>query len=223
MTQRLIAMTLDGFMTGSDSEPPSGLVLSLCDRTGNMIRPWAEAGFPCITVDSQRNAEEIPNVTRIQNDVRRFLPPRVHYAVVFAFTPCTNLAVSGARWFKEKGLHGLTEALEVAEACVRICEWSGARWMLENPVSTLASYWRKPDYMFDPYDYGGYLLPGGDAYTKKTCLWTGGGFVMPEKRPVPPTEGSKMHRISPSPERADKRSETPMGFARAVFEANARR
>jgi hypothetical protein len=152
--------------------------------------------------------------------VRRFLPPRATYAAVFAFTPCTNLAVSGARWFKEKGLHGLTEAPEVAEACVRICEWSGAAWMLENPVSTLASYWRKPDYTFDPCEYGGYLLPAGDAYTKRTCPWVGGGFAMPQKRPVPPSDGSKMHRMPPSDDRANKRSETPMGFARAVFEAN---
>jgi hypothetical protein len=207
-------------MTGRNFQRAPGLVLSLCDRTGNMVRPWAEAGYPCMTVDLQHSEEKIPNVTRIQNDVRHFLPPRTAYAVVFAFAPCTNLAVSGARWFKEKGLHGLTEALEIAEACVRICEWSGARWMFENPVSTLASYWRKPDHRFNPCDYGGYLMPSGDAYTKKTCLWTGGGFVIPEKRPVAPADGSKMHRLAPSPDRADKRSVTPMGFARAVFEAN---
>jgi hypothetical protein len=36
-----------------------------------------------------------------------------------------------------------------------------------------------------------------------------------------PNLGSKMHRVSPSADRANIRSETPMGFARAVFEANA--
>jgi hypothetical protein len=207
-------------MSGPSRPVPTGLVLSLCDWTGNMVRPWAEAGYPCMTVDVRPTTGEIPNVIRIQADVRRFLPPRCTYAAVFAFAPCTNVAVSGARWFKEKGLHGLTEALEVAESCVRICEWSGSRWMLENPVSTLASYWRKSDYAFDPCEYGGYLAPTGDAYTKKTCLWTGGGFVMPEKRPVPPTEGSKMHRLAPSADRANTRSVTPMGFAHAVFAAN---
>jgi hypothetical protein len=58
--------------------------------------------------------------------------------------------------------------------------------MLENPVGVLSSYWRKPDHTFDPCDYGGYLNPAGDAYTKKTCLWTGGGFIMPGKKPVDP-------------------------------------
>jgi hypothetical protein len=44
---------------------------------------------------------------------------------------------------------------------------------------------------------------------------------MPEKKPIEPTEGSKMHLLPPSKNRADKRSETPKGFARAVFIANA--
>jgi hypothetical protein len=136
------------------------------------------------------------------------------FDMVFAFPPCTDLANSGARWFKEKGLTALIAALQVVEACRRICEESGAPWMLENPVGQLSTYWRNPDYTFDPCDYG-------DPYTKKTCLWTGGGFVLPWRSRIEPTEGSKMHRLPPSAERANLRSATPTGFARAVFEVNA--
>lgn len=94
--------------------------------------------------------------------------------------------------------------------------------MIENPVGRLSTAWRKPDHTFNPCDFGGYLEPAGDAYTKRTCLWTGGGFVMPEPRPVAPTAGSMMHtRYAPGPERANLRAATPMGFARAVFLANA--
>lgn len=74
--------------------------------------------------------------------------------------------------------------------------------------------------MFDPFEYGGYLDPPGDAYTKKTCLWTGNGFRMPAKWPVEPTEGSLMHLLPPSEDRANLRSATPQGFANAVFAAN---
>jgi hypothetical protein len=104
-----------------------------------------------------------------------------------------------------------------------MCEASGAPYMIENPVGTLSTYWRDPDYSFDPNDYG-------DPYTKKTLLWTGNGFVMPPvvkpgdmfEAPtwVEPTEGSKMHKLPPSADRADLRSVTPQGFADAVFRAN---
>lgn len=199
-----------------------GTVLSLCDRTGNMVRPWAEAGFECICVDIQHETTRREgNITFVGADIRDWLPPPRRYAIVFAFPPCTNLAVSGAGWFRQKGLGGLTEGVELVEACRRICVWSEAPWMIENPVSVLSSYWRKPDHSFDPCDYGGYLDPEGDRYTKKTCLWTGNGFVMPDTRPVSPTEGSKMHRLPPSADRGDLRSVTPAGFARAVMEANA--
>jgi hypothetical protein len=199
----------------------SGLVLSLCDRTGVMLQPWAEAGYRCVAVDVQHDGvSERDGIEFVGEDVRGYLPPLATYAACFAFPPCTHLAVSGARWFRAKGLSALHEAIGIVEACRRICEWTGAPWCLENPVSTLSTYWRSPDHTFDPCDFGGYLEPAGDAYTKRTCLWVGGGFVMPEPRRVEPTEGSRMHLLPPSADRGDLRSETPRGFARAVFEAN---
>jgi hypothetical protein len=200
-----------------------GVVLSLCDRTANMVKPWAEAGFECICVDLQHDEiaghPDLP-ITYVGGDVCDGLPPKVEYKIVFAFPPCTHLAVSGARWFRRKGLGKLADALSVVEACRCICEWAKAPWMLENPVSSLSTYWREPDVTFNPCDYGGYLDVPADAYTKRTCLWYGGGFRMPCVRPVPPVEGSRMNRIPPCDNRGDLRSETPAGFAQAVFEAN---
>lgn len=200
-----------------------GLVLSLCDRTGVMVRPWAEAGFDCLTVDLQEPPDTATRLgSWIVADVCDWLPPRRDYAIVFAFPPCTNLAVSGARWFRDKGLAGLVDGLRVVDRCRRIAEWSGAPWMLENPVSTLSTYWREPDFRFDPWEYA-LWGDGSEAYAKRTCLWTGGGFVLPERRPVEPVLGSLMHLMAPSATRADDRSVTPDGFARAVFAANVDR
>ena len=141
---------------------------------------------------------------------------------MFAFPPCTHLAVSGARWFRHKRLGALADALQLVDRCRLIAEMSSAPWMLENPVSTLSTYWRKPDFIFDPCDYGGYLDPPGDTYTKKTCLWTGGGFVMPVSKPTAPSARNPIHLMPPSDDRGDRRSVTPMGFATAVFLANQR-
>lgn len=205
-----------------------GRVLSLCDRTGVMVAPWLRAGYDCTIVDLQHNPGEMewrpePGglLTEVCADVTTWLPPLDEYAIVFAFPPCTHLAQSGARWFKSKGLVALIEGLQVVEACRRICEWAGAPYMIENPVGQLSTYWRKPDHYFDPLDFGAYVLDGED-YTKRTCLWTGNGFVMPSPRPMPEsTENNPIHWAAPGPERADLRSATPRGFAQAVFEANA--
>jgi hypothetical protein len=161
-----------------------GCVLSLCDFTGNMVRPWAEAGYACYCVDTRHGEFDqiAPNIRGIGQDVREFNAHRYGFppvAIAFAFPPCTHLAASGARWWKEKGLLPLIEGLTLVERCREILESLGCPWMLENPVGRLATCWREPDASFDPYEYGGYLDPEGDHYTKRTCLWFGGGFVTP--------------------------------------------
>lgn len=201
-----------------------GIVISLFDFTGNMVLPWADAGYLCYCIDLQHPAGETRrgNIVRVGADVNKWLPPFARVKILFAFPPCTHLAVSGARWFKHKGLGSLIEALELFDRSIRLAEWTKAPYMLENPVSVVSTHWRKPDHIFDPCDYGGYLSPPSDAYTKRTCLWTGNGFVMPKAKWVRPREGSRMHRLPPTSERANLRSATPKGFAQAVFEANHR-
>jgi hypothetical protein len=198
--------------------------LFLFNLTDAMAKPWADAGVTCYCVDMQHPAggAREGNIVRIGRDVRRFLPPRVPYLFACAFTPCTHVAVSGARWFKGKGLYALSDSIELFGAAAEILEWTGAPYLIENPVSTISTYWREPDHRFDPCDFAGYEGGESDLYTKKTCLWTGGGFVMPAKRRQEPTQGSRMHMLPPSADRADMRSATPAVFARAVFEANFR-
>jgi hypothetical protein len=188
-----------------------------------MAKPWREAGFKEIRVDLEHSSEQEDNVCKLTTDVRSWdtdgenqkylIEAREHIKMVFAFPPCTHLAVSGARWFKKKGLRALSEAIDIFGSCVNIIEDLGVPGFCENPVSTISTYYRKPDYSFDPCDYG-------DPYTKKTCLWTYNGFVMPPKNRIEPVEGSKMHLMAPSEDRARLRSVTPEGFAKAVFEAN---
>lgn len=196
-----------------------GRVLSYCDLTGNMVRPWAEVGYECICYDTQHKqrsdkTERVGAGVIIYRwaDVRSL--EEAEGVAAFAFPPCTDLTVSGNQDWPRKGLRRLIDSLEVVEACRRLCVASRGLWALENPVGRLSTCWRKPDHYFDPCDYG-------DPWTKKTCLWVGGGFVMPPKNRVEPTEGSKMHLMPKTDDRANERAETPMGFARAVFRANA--
>jgi hypothetical protein len=200
-------------------------VVSLCDYSGVAVRPWAEAGYECWCVDVQHGVRTPRTAGRVHfvwGDVRSWCPPAGRRVVfVFAFPPCTDVAVSGARDFAAKGLPLLTDALNLFNACHHAAAWSGAPYLIENPVGVLSSHVRRPDHTFNPCDYAGYLpKPAAEAYTKRTCLWTGGGFAMPPPRPVHPVNGSMMHRLPPSEDRATVRSRTPEGFARAVFLAN---
>lgn len=196
-------------------------VVSLCDYTGNMVRPWAEAGYECWCVDVQhsiRNDRREGNIIYTWGDVRSWCPPpalRGRIAIVFAFPPCTHVAVSGARDFRKKRNILLRDSLELFSACEMAAAWSGAPYMIENPVGKFSDHMGRPDYVFQPWEYG-------DMYSKKTCLWVGNGFVMPDPvyRSRPEGVDDRIWKMPPSEKRGDKRSETPPGFARAVFEAN---
>jgi hypothetical protein len=199
------------------------MVLSLCDRTGVMVQPWLEAGYTCWLVDVQhpRGTTIEGNVTRLGGDVTDPVWQQVliglHPAIVFAFPPCTHLANSGNRYKRDKGLEALYDALGLVLACKRICEASGAPWMIENPVGSLSTYWREPDATFQPWEY---TTP---KETKRTCLWVGNNFVIPQREVFdePPDVQASTWKMSPGADRGDRRSITPEGFARAVFRANA--
>jgi hypothetical protein len=200
----------------------------LCDLSGVMAEPWAAHGYECWCVDiehSIRRERVAGNIHFVWGDARTFRRPTTKPIAFFAaFPPCTHVSGAGARDFAVKGGNMLRDALETFEACRTSASWSGAPYLIENPVGVLSSipHIGKPDYYFHPSDYGGYCDdPLENAYTKKTCIWAGNGFVMPDRKPVEPVQGSKMHLMAPSDDRADKRSETPRGFARAVFAANA--
>lgn len=137
-----------------------GAVISLCDESGVMVRPWAEAGFECWCVDiahSIRRERIEGRVHFVWGDVRTWCPPAgvvERLAMVFAFPPCTHVAVSGARDFLSKGTAMLRDSLELFSVCEHAARWSGAPFMVENPVGVLSSHIRKPDYTFQPWQYG---------------------------------------------------------------------
>lgn len=181
---------------------------------------------------------------------------------IASFAECTFLTTSGARWLyhpddkalpvEERRPHPLypnrrkdmADAIKLAkfvELVAANCQlldgpFASIPWMLENPATNfLNKRWRRPDHVFNPCDYGGYLpdgaehplypqyYPANDAYTKKTGIWCNADFVMPEKKgvlPVPGDFNEVTRQGGKSKHVKNVRSATPPGFARAVFEAN---
>lgn len=201
------------------------IVLSLYDYTGAMVEPWLAAGYECWIVDIRHpRGVSGSQLVKVGADVRVWLPPRREYAAAFCFAPCTDQAVSGARWFKDKGLAGLAGAVEMVERGRDILEWTGAPWLLENPVGTISKYWRKPDAYVHPWQFAGWNTDiERENYTKKTGLWIGNGLQLPIVNAAPEPHRHDIHQMAPSEDRGDKRSITPSGFARAVFDANHRK
>ena len=236
-----------------------GIVISLYDFTGEACRPWALAGYECHMFDIQHpygplrqsygtkggsitsHRVDLHKVSTFKALLSKFSDQPVVFGM--AFCVCTDLAVSGAAWFKKKAAADpdfQIKAVNYAVCCSVFFEDLGVPYFIENPVSVLATKWRKPDYSFHPYEYGGYIadskaehprwpdyIAPRDAYKKKTCLWTGGGFVMPDKVAVD-CEGyhgngysTAMMKLGGKSQRTkDIRSATPRGFAKAICEAN---
>tara|TARA_R110000803_G_scaffold6161_1_gene20050 strand:+ start:130 stop:861 length:732 start_codon:yes stop_codon:yes gene_type:complete len=235
-----------------------GIVLSLYDFTGEALKPWAEAGYTCYAFDIQHPKERVSrysdnggtinyrhadlhNQATLNAIQSEFGSKPVAFGM--AFPVCTDMAVSGAAHFKRKAEVNpffQADAVGHATAVARMFNGMAIPYFIENPVSVLATMWRKPDYSFHPYEYGGYIsyseadhprwpeyIAPFDAYKKKTCLWTGGGFVMPTKVAVD-CEGyhgngysTAMMKLGGKSQRTkDIRSATPRGFAIAIFEAN---
>jgi len=201
-------------------------ILSLCDYTGKAVKPWADAGYECHCVDLQhKGIIRQGNILFIQADVRHFLPR--DYGFAFAFPECTGGTVSSTAHWQRKGLKPFIEWLDLFEVCREIVESIGCPYVIEQPVvdKSLSNHYRNSNSYFNPCDYGGYLDPPSDAYTKKTQLWHGNGFVMPGPKPVTPikvcSQGSWIQKLGGSSQKTKNlRSATPEGWAKAVFEAN---
>ena len=118
--------------------------------------------------------------------------------------PCTHLAVSGARWFKEK----IAEQQEALEFVKMLLNAPIPKIALENRISIISSKIRKPDQIIQPWQFG-------HGETKATCLWLKG---LPPLIPTKIVEGREnvVHKMPPGPERWKNRSRTYLGIAEAM-------
>lgn len=134
--------------------------------------------------------------------------------MIIAFPPCTDLAVSGAAWFKEKQKDGRQQ--KSIEFFMKIASADCERIAIENPVGIMSTRWRKPDQIVQPWQFG-------HLEQKKTCLWLKGipklretENVYDEMMKLPKNKRERLHYLPPSPDRAKERSRTFLGIAKAM-------
>lgn len=176
-------------------------VLVACEFSGIVRNAFAAKGcdaWSCDILPSESSGDHI------EGDVLGILESG--WDLMIAHPPCTHLAVSGARWFKDKqdeqaAALGFVEKL-LAAPIPRIC--------LENPVSIISSRIRKPDQIIQPWMFG-------HGETKKTCLWLNGLKKLSPTKIVDGRHG-RVWREPPSKDRWKNRSRTFHGIAEAMAE-----
>lgn len=191
-------------------------VLVACEFSGIVRDAFIERGHDAISCDLLPTERPGPHY---QGDVRDMFcteHDECRFDLMIVHPPCTDLAVSGARWFAEKQADGRQwEALEFVRMLL------GAdvdRIALENPVSIISSRIRKPDQIIQPYEYG-------HPERKATCLWLKGlpklvptNDVRKQMAALPLKDSSRVHYASPGPDRWKERSRTLPGVAAAFAE-----
>lgn len=174
-------------------------VLVACEFSGIVRDAFIARGHDAMSCDLLPTERPGPHY---QGDVRDVLDDG--WDLMVAHPPCTDLAVSGARWFAEK-----RDEQAAALAFVRLLlDAPIPRIALENPVSVISSRIRKPTQTIQPWQFG-------HGEVKATCLWLKN---LPPLVPTNIVDGreARVHRMAPGPDRWRERSRTLPGIAEAM-------
>ena len=181
-------------------------VLVACEESQAVTKEFRRLGHEAYSCDIEPCSGGHPE-WHSQGDVVKLLMPNL-WDMIVAFPPCTHLASSGARWFKEKREDGRQEhAIAFFMAMVNApCD----RIAVENPIGIMSTVYRKPDQIIQPWQFG-------HGETKATCLWLKN---LPPLEPTEVVDGreQRVWKMAPSPERAKLRSRTFEGIAKAMAE-----
>jgi hypothetical protein len=177
-------------------------VLIACEFSGTVRRAFRALGHDAWSCDLL--PAEDGSVHHLQMDVLDVIDGPPIWGLLIAHPPCTHLAVSGARWFRDK----LREQVDALNFVRRLLDAPIPHIALENPVSIISSHIRKPDQIIQPWQFG-------HGETKATCLWLKN---LPKLTPTNIVEGreQRIHRMPPSADRWKERSKTYSGVAEAM-------
>jgi hypothetical protein len=201
------------------------IILSLFDYTGNWSKPYRDAGFEVIQVD-----------IKLGFDIFKFDYKNLKNVYgILAAVPCTDYAVSGARWFAAKDKDGRTDKsnLLVKKTMEIINYFKPTFWVIENPISRIHKLnpgVGKAKFYFHPFEFAHLIEnPVEEQYSKKTALY--GKFISPVKGFLPCLDREKIHKPKilnefgkqygyHTEEVKAARQITPQGFAKAFYESN---
>lgn len=153
-------------------------ILIACEESQAVCKAFRAKGHEAYSCDTLPCSGGHPE-WHIQDDVLKYIGAKekdTHYGwikpqqqikwdMIIAHPPCTHLAVSGARHFKEKIADGRQQ--EGIDFFMKFTKVSCPRVMIENPIGIMSSIYKKPDQIIQPFEFG-------DPVKKSTCLWLKG-------------------------------------------------
>lgn len=178
-------------------------VLVACEESQEVCKAFRALGHEAYSCDILPCTGGHPE-WHIQDDVLMRLWQG--WDMMLAFPPCTHLAVSGARWFKDKRC----QQIDAVNFFICIANAPIQKIAIENPIGIMSTKYRKPDQIIQPWQFG-------HGETKATCLWLKG---LPKLVSTNIVEGRehRVHRMAPGPNRSRDRARTYLGVAAAMAE-----
>jgi hypothetical protein len=197
-------------------------VLIACEESQAVTIEFRKLGFEAYSCDIlEQSGGQLE--WHIKGDVLDVL--NKGWDCMVAFPPCTDLAMSGAKHFEQKRNDGRQQKsieffMQLVNAPIHFIA-------IENPIGVMSSFYRKPDQIINPFDFG-------DPAKKPTCLWLknlpklkstnfGDAPLFGEtldKGEFHTTKGGKTlpkwYNLPPSENRAKIRSKTFPGIAKAM-------
>lgn len=182
------------------------MILVACEESGTVTEAFVNLGFTnvysCDLLPTSGNYPE----RHLQCDALELL--KMRWDMILAFPPCTDLAVSGARYFAEKRADGRQR--KSIDFFMKFANADCPKIAIENPVGIMSTVWRKPDQIVQPWMFG-------HGEIKATCLWLKGLPLLTPSNIVTGRE-QRVWRMPPGPDRARLRSKTYTGVAQAMAE-----
>lgn len=132
-------------------------ILIACEFSGVVREAFKAQGHDVWSCDLLPT--EIPG-QHIMDDVRNVLD--AGWEMMIAHPPCTYSSYAGNRWLQQPGRREkMLQSFALFEAL-----WNAPidKIAIENPRGYVMKYWRKPDDLIQPFQFG-------DGFTKATCLW----------------------------------------------------
>ena len=180
-------------------------VLVACEESQAVTKELRRLGHEAYSCDIEPCSGGHPE-WHLQQDVTQLL--KIRWDMVIAFPPCTDLAVSGARYFEQKRKDGRQQ--KSIEFFMMFANCGCPKTAIENPVGIMSGIYRKPDQIIQPWQFG-------HGETKRTWLWLKGLPKLESVDSVPGRE-QRVWKMPPGKDRAKMRSKTYPGIAKAMAE-----